>query len=52
MARAVWPERGIKIIVSASSAGAADITARLIAHSMQESLGMPIVIKKSAVRSD
>ena len=45
MAHAAWPERPIKIIVSASHAGAADITARLIANGMQESLGVPIVIE-------
>lgn len=45
MALAAWPERPIKIIVPASPGGAADITARLIANGMQESLGVPIVIE-------
>ena len=44
-ARAEWPERPIRIIVAFGPGGGADIVGRIIAQSMQEKLGQPVVIE-------
>ena len=44
-ARAEWLERPIRIIVAFGPGGGADIVGRIIAQSMQEKLGQPVVIE-------
>jgi len=40
-----WPQRPIRIIVAFGPGGGADIVGRIIAQSMQERLGQPVVIE-------
>ena len=40
-----WPQRPIRIIVAFGPGGGADIVSRILAQSMQEKLGQPIVIE-------
>src|SRR5947208_2136159 len=40
-----WPQRTIRIIVSFGPGGGADIVGRIIAQSMQDRLGQPVVIE-------
>lgn len=40
-----WPQRPIRIIVSFGPGGGADIIGRILAQSMQEKLGQPVVIE-------
>src|SRR5436190_5260388 len=42
---AEWPQRPIRIIVAFGPGGGADIVGRIIAQSMQEKLGQPVVIE-------
>ena len=43
-----YPNKPIRMIVPYAAGGAADITARVIAHKMSESLGVPVVIDNRA----
>jgi tripartite-type tricarboxylate transporter receptor subunit TctC len=45
IAQAPWPSRPIRVIVSFPPGGAIDTVTRLIAPSMQEALGQPLVIE-------
>ena len=40
-----WPQRPIRIIVGFGPGGGADIVSRILAQSMQEKLGQPVVIE-------
>src|SRR5713226_5657616 len=40
-----WPQRTIRVIVAFGPGGGSDIVARIIAQSMQERLGQPVVIE-------
>ncbi|MEI7804295.1 MAG: tripartite tricarboxylate transporter substrate binding protein [Hyphomicrobiales bacterium] len=40
-----WPQKSIRIIVSFGPGGGADIIGRILAQSMQEKLGQPVVIE-------
>jgi tripartite-type tricarboxylate transporter receptor subunit TctC len=40
-----WPKKSIRIIVSFGAGGGADIIGRILAESMQEKLGKPVVIE-------
>jgi tripartite-type tricarboxylate transporter receptor subunit TctC len=40
-----WPQKSIRIIVSFGAGGGADIIGRILAESMQEKLGKPVVIE-------
>ena len=40
-----WPQRPIRIIVAFGPGGGADIVSRIIANSMQEKFGQPVVIE-------
>jgi tripartite-type tricarboxylate transporter receptor subunit TctC len=40
-----WPARPIRMIVSFGPGGGADIVGRIIAQSMQEKLGQPVVVE-------
>lgn len=44
-AQSNYPERPIKVIVPYVAGGAADITARLVAQSMSEGLGQPVIVE-------
>jgi tripartite-type tricarboxylate transporter receptor subunit TctC len=44
-AQSNYPDRSIKIIVPYVAGGAADITARLVAQSMSESMGQPVIVE-------
>jgi tripartite-type tricarboxylate transporter receptor subunit TctC len=44
VAQTNYPDRPIKIIVPYVAGGAADITARLVAQSMSDSMGQPVVV--------
>lgn len=43
-----WPNKPIKMIVPYAAGGAADITARLLAQKMSESMGVPVVVDNKA----
>ena len=40
-----WPQRNVRMIVAFGPGGGADIVGRIIAHSMQEKLGQPVVVE-------
>ena len=40
-----WPQRPIRIIVSFGAGGGADIISRILAQSLQEKLGQPVVVE-------
>ena len=40
-----WPQKTIRIIVSFGPGGGTDIVGRIIAQSLQEKLGQPVVIE-------
>lgn len=40
-----WPQRPIRIVVSFGAGGGADIIGRILAQSMQDKLGQPVVIE-------
>jgi tripartite-type tricarboxylate transporter receptor subunit TctC len=40
-----WPQKSIRIVVSFGAGGGADIIGRILAESMQEKLGKPVVIE-------
>jgi tripartite-type tricarboxylate transporter receptor subunit TctC len=40
-----WPDRPIKVIYPYAAGGAADATARLIAHQLSDALGQPVIIE-------
>lgn len=44
-AQSTYPDRPIKIIVPYVAGGAADITARLVAQSMSDSMGQPVLVE-------
>lgn len=39
-----YPNKAIKLIVPYAASGAADITARLLAQKMSDSMGVPVVV--------
>lgn len=43
-----WPDRPIKILYPYAAGGAADTTARLIAHQLSEALGQPVIVENRA----
>lgn len=43
-AQANYPDRPIKMVVPYAAGGAADITARLVAQSMSDGLGQPVIV--------
>ena len=43
-----WPDRPIKIIYPYAAGGAADATARLIAHHLSNALGQPVIVDNRA----
>src|SRR5262245_50352446 len=45
-AQAPFPSRPIRVLVTIPPGGAPDISARLIAHTLQETLGWSVVIEK------
>ena len=45
IAQANYPDRPIKMIVPYVAGGAADITARLVAQSMSDSMGQPVIVE-------
>jgi tripartite-type tricarboxylate transporter receptor subunit TctC len=40
-----WPQRNVRMIVAFGPGGGADIVGRIIAQSMQEKLGQPVVVE-------
>ena len=42
---AAWPKQAIRIVVSFTPGGAPDILARVLAESMQQSLGVPVLVE-------
>ena len=40
-----WPQRSVRVIVPFGPGGGADITGRIVAQSLQEKLGQPVVIE-------
>ncbi|WP_431282993.1 Bug family tripartite tricarboxylate transporter substrate binding protein [Humitalea sp. 24SJ18S-53] len=45
LAQAPWPNRPIRFVVPVTPGGAADITARLIAQTLSDGLGAPVVVE-------
>ena len=45
IAQSTYPDRPIKMIVPYVAGGAADITARLVAQSMSDSMGQPVIVE-------
>ena len=43
-ARAAWPEKPIRIVVTFASGGASDIVARVISEPMSKALGQPVIV--------
>lgn len=43
-ARAPWPSKSIRVVVGFAPGGSTDVMARILAQSMSESLGQPVVI--------
>src|SRR5262249_53338860 len=40
-----WPQRSVRVIVPFGPGGGADIIGRIVAQSLQEKLGQPVVIE-------
>jgi len=43
-----WPQKTIRIIVGFAPGGGTDVISRIIAQSMQEKLGQPVVVENRA----